>query len=392
MRICRFVFGVDEESTAMQTKSKLQFDPESPKIKAYLDDVHHGTFIKEGTMVACPTCYPGMTTPIPLDECHITALDGTPKGTLYGGTSGHQAHLFIAQFHGLSGVVFEMAAPEGATNTVAACCAGSRMFAFVNGARGGRAVSVRQTDLFGEDFIQEWGFTRPALADHGECFSGEPVVHAIAGPERKSVVAITSRHIVTIDATAGAANVKLNVAGEVPGSGRIALGSWGGVFGRDDRDSVWRFDVAKGNIARRAFDLPKGFGDVPLIWATDPSAGLLYTADAAGRLYSLQEGSGFSAVLAQAPLAPVGPMAVTFDGRLFGFCGDEMSKMFCFDPATGKVANLGVAASVLERRRYGYTFGDAMTGRDGEIVFGENDNGGHLWLYFPRIKAAGAKA
>jgi hypothetical protein len=85
-------------------------------------------------------------------------------------------------------------------------------------------------------------------------------------------------------------------------------------------------------------------------------------------------------------------MAVTFDGRLFGFCGNEMSKMFCFDPATGKVANLGVAASVLERRRYGYTFSDAVTGRDGEIVFGENDNGGHLWLYFPRIKAPGAKA
>jgi hypothetical protein len=84
----------------------------------------------------------------------------------------------------------------------------------------------------------------------------------------------------------------------------------------------------------------------------------------------------------------VGPMAVTFDGRVFGFCGDEMAKLFCFDPASGKTENLGVAASVIEHRRYGYVFGDAITGRDGEIVFGENDNGGHLWLYFPRIRAA----
>jgi hypothetical protein len=381
----------------MQTKSKLQFDPNSPRIKAYLDDVHHGTFIKEGTMVACATCYPGMTTPIPLDESHITALDGTPKGTLYGGTSGRQAHLFIAQFHGLSNVVLEMAAPEGATHTAAACCAGSRLFAFVNGARGGRTVSVPQTDLFGEDFIQEWVFTRPELSDHGECVSGEPVVHAIAGPERKSVVAITSRHIVTIDATAEAAKLKLNVVGEAPGSGRIALGSQGGVFGRDDGNSLWRLDVAKGSVARHAVSLPKGFGDAPLTWAADPASGLLYTAGADGRIFSFHEGSfhegkGFIGALAQAPLAPVGPMAVTFDGRLFGFCGDEMSKMFCFDPATGKAANLGVAASVLERRRYGYTFGEAVTGRDGEIVFGENDNGGHLWLYFPRIKASGARA
>ena len=37
------------------------------------------------------------------------------------------------------------------------------------------------------------------------------------------------------------------------------------------------------------------------------------------------------------------------------------------------------------RRRYGYVFGDAVTGRDGEIIFGENDDFGHVWLYFPKI-------
>jgi len=80
-------------------------------------------------------------------------------------------------------------------------------------------------------------------------------------------------------------------------------------------------------------------------------------------------------------------MAVTLDGRLFGFNGDGIAKMFTYAPATGTVADLGVAASVIERRRYGYVFGDAVTGRDGEIVFGENDNGGHIWLYFPKIGA-----
>lgn len=369
----------------MQTKSKLQYDPESPKIKAYLEDVHHGTFIKEGTMVACATCYPGMTTPIALDESRITALDGLPTGTLYGGTSGHQAHLFIAQFHGLSGVVFELGVPEGANHTAAACCAGSRLFAFVNGARGGRAVSVPQTDLFGEDFIQEWGFTRPEIVDHGECAAGEPVVHAVADKARKTVVAVTARHLVTIDASVEDARLKLQFVGEVPGMGPIALGSRGGVFGRDEGDTLWRFDVAKGSIKRRAVPLPEGFGGSALSWATDPASGVLYTAGADGRIYSFNEGKGFSSALGKAPLAHVGPMAVTFDGRLFGFCGDEMSKMFGFDPSTGEVTNLGVAASVLERRRYGYTFGAAVTGRDGEIVFGENDNGGHLWLYFPRI-------
>ena len=91
--------------------------------------------------------------------------------------------------------------------------------------------------------------------------------------------------------------------------------------------------------------------------------------------------------LARTLVAPVGPMAVTHDGRVFGFCGTEMAKMFGYNPRTREATNLGVAVSVLERRRYGYVFGDAVTGRDGQIIFGEDDDLGHLWLYFPRIQA-----
>ena len=78
-------------------------------------------------------------------------------------------------------------------------------------------------------------------------------------------------------------------------------------------------------------------------------------------------------------------MAVTLDGRLFGTCGEEISRLFCYDPHTGMLDDLGVAVSVIERRRYGYQFGAAAVGRDGEIVFGEDDDLGHLWLYFPKI-------
>jgi len=76
------------------------------------------------------------------------------------------------------------------------------------------------------------------------------------------------------------------------------------------------------------------------------------------------------------------------DGRLFGFCGTEIANLFCCDTTSDSVSNLGVAASVLEKRRYGYEFGDAVVGPQGEIVFGEDDNDGHLWLYFPKISAS----
>ncbi len=215
---------------------------------------------------------------------------------------------------------------------------------------------------------------------------GEPVVHAVMDASRKTIVGLTSRHIFTLDV----ATHQVRQAGQAPGIGQIALATRGAIFGRDEADSLWRFDPASQQFERRAVKLPEDFGDYPLQWAAHRHSGVLYTADARGNLYSFDASHGFSQPLAPTPLTPVGPMAVTFDGRLFGFCGDEMAKMFCYEPATRKVTNLGVAVSVLERRRYGYVFGDAVTGRDGEIIFGEDDNGGHVWMYFPRIRSTGA--
>ncbi len=363
-------------------QNKPRFDRNSPEIKAYLEDVAQ-TFTREGTLIAFETCMPGMTVPIPLDESRITALDIIADGTIYGGTSGHQAHLIVGCFRGLTGLVFDIGAVEGATQCAAVCCGAKGVVAFVNGPKGGRAVSTKLVRLFGQDFIQEWGVRRPAIEDQGECAPGEAVVDAVAVASRKQVVGTTTGHVFALDIDAP----KPRIVGEAPGKGKIAVGSRGGVFGRDEGDSLWRYDPERQALERRAVKLPAGDWSQPLEWAADPHDGLLYTADAQGQLFSFSEAGGFSAPLGRTMLKPVGPMAVTFDGRLFGFCGAEIAKMFCFDPQQREVTNLGVAASIIGRKRYGYVFGDAATGRDGELVFGENDNGGHLWLYFPRIKS-----
>lgn len=358
----------------MQTK--LRFNPNSPEIKGYLNELAH-QFVREGTMVAFPTCLPGMTTPITHDESRITALDINAEGHVYGGTSGRQAHIFGAAFHGLTGIVLDGGAVPGATSTAAVCCGASRVIAFVNGPRGGRAVAVPYLEL-AEDWIQEWGLEEPVVNDLGECISGEPVVHAITTASWKNIVGVTTRHLFTMDIESG----RISVVGEAPGRGQLSK-SRGGVFGQDEGARLWRYDVATGQIERGAVNLPDGDWNGPIRWANDRHSDLLFTADATGRLFSFDEGS--FRLLGRTHLAPVGPIAVTPDGRLFGFCGEEMANLFCCDTVSGSVSSLGVAASVLEQRRYGYKFGDAVTGPDGEIVFGEDDNGGHLWLYFPKI-------
>ena len=364
----------------MQQSQRGRWD--TPEMQAYRREVREATFTKEGMMVAFPTCFPGMTTPIVPDESRITALGTTASGTIFGGTSGYQAHLFAAEFHGIMGVVFDLGVMEGATECVGVCCGKTHLAAFVNGPKGGRAVQAPLIRM-DSDLIQEWGFERPALKDLGQCVAGEPVVHAVMSPESEVIVGATTGHVFTLDLKTG----RIQVAGEALAGGKLARTSRGAILGRDSDNSLWRFRSGNFDLqARMPSSCRTAIGTIALSWARDPSSGVLYTADAAGRLYSFEETAGFSGPLGQVPVAPVGPMAVTFDGRLFGFCGEEIARLFCYDPAIKKVAALGGAASVIERRRYGYVFGDAVTGRDGEIVFGENDNGGHVWLYFPRIK------
>jgi hypothetical protein len=362
----------------MQTQRR--FDRNAPEIAAYLREVREKTFTSEGMMVAFPTCMPGASVPMALDESRITALDITPAGTIFGGTSGRRTHLFVADFHAESGLVFDLGVVSGATSCAAVCCGAGTLLALVNGDRGGRAISTRLTPA-PRGFIQEWGISRPPLNDLGECVPGEPVVHATATPQGV-VVGGTRNHLFTVDLKAP----KVEVLGEAPVSGRVAVAANGAVVGFESATHLWSFDPGARVIRRRAVALPAGSWGKAAVWARASQGGLLYTADAEGKLFSF-DGQGFNGPLGRAPLAPVGPMAVTVDGRLFGFCGEEIAKMFCYNPRNREVTTLGVAVSVIERRRYGYEFGDAVTGRDGEIIFGENDNGGHLWLYFPRIQA-----
>jgi hypothetical protein len=176
---------------------------------------------------------------------------------------------------------------------------------------------------------------------------------------------------------------KVTLIGEAPGRGHMAVSN-SGVFGKDEGTRLWHFDPASGKIRRSAVDLPNGDWSGPLRWARGADADQLITADSSGQIFSFNANKGFRS-LGKAHLAPVGPMAMTPDGRLFGFCGEEMANLFCCDTMSGRVSNLGVAASIFEKRRYGYQFAAAIVGRDGEIIFGEDDNDGHLWLYFPRI-------
>ena len=360
---------------------KEKYDVNSPDAKDITDRIIHGAFMTEGTMIAFPTCFPGVTVPVRADESRIKAMDITDDGIVYAGTSGKAAHLLVGMFHGVTGMVFDLGVAEGATETVAMCCGKKKLLAAVNGPDGGRIV-MRDLQRLPFDLIQEWDIERETYKFIDNPVSGERIVHAVSDCRKETAVGVSESAIFTINFASGDAGI----IAEVPGRGRIVALSEGSIAGPDKGNSLWRFNPRERKLERNAIRLPEGFeGTEDYYWARYGAGGTVYTADPAGNIYSFREGSGFSEPLATVPYTPVGPMAQTFDGRIFGFAGDEMSRLFCFDPALKSVTDVGVAVSTFERRRYGYSFGDAVTGRDGEIVFGEDDDLGHLWLYFPKI-------
>jgi hypothetical protein len=365
---------------------KKKYDMNSPEAKAVIDEIVHGTFLTEGSAVAFPLCFPGASSPIPPDESHIPALDVSPEGIVYGGTSGVLAHLFVGMFHGVTGVVFDLGGITGAQECVSVCCAKEKVVACVNGPDGGRIITCPIQPL-PFDLIQEWGFTRPEFEDIGPAVPNESIVHAVLDGSRERLIGATESTLFSLEIASG----KITRLGAISVSSRLAVGDRGGVFGLDESHSLFHCDPDSRSLTRKAVLLPEGsWSGGGLRWAKDPRSGALYTSDDSGNLFAFTEARGFSGPLGKAPLMPVGPMAVTFDGRLFGSCGDGIGKLFSYEPRMHQVKNLGVIVSVLERRRYGYQFGAAAVGRDGQIYLGENDNLGHLWIYFPRISASPA--
>lgn len=360
---------------------KKQFDMNSPEAKELSSKIIQGVFIRKGTMVAFPMCLPEATLPIPSDESHITALDITSDGIVYGGTSGRAAHFFLGMFIGSTGMVFDIATMADADSCTAVCCGVDKFVGCVNDSDGGR-IFMRDLQELPFDVTQECAIYNKPLNDLGYPVKGEKIIHVVRDVSRKYMTGITENHLFVLDIE----KATIEVVGQVSASGKLTIGLDGNVLGMDGQDTLFQYSLTEKTLKRNAVKLPRGnWHKTPLIWARDNVSGKLYLADNDGVIYSFSPEHGFSDKLGRTNLFPIKTMVVTHDGRLFGFCGEEISNMFCYNPDTQEIADLGVAVSFFERRRYGYQFADAVVGRDGQIYFGEDDDLGHLWIYFPAI-------
>ena len=52
-----------------------KYDVHAPGAQALRDQIVHGAFVTEGTMVAFPTCFPAVSLPLPADAAAMSSVD-----------------------------------------------------------------------------------------------------------------------------------------------------------------------------------------------------------------------------------------------------------------------------------------------------------------------------
>jgi len=342
-------------------------------------EIHHAAFVREGIMVAMPLGFPGATTAIDPNDGRITALALRRDDwyeTIYGGTSGKRAHVFLGWLRGVTGVIVDLGGDGESTGTAGVASTRDLVVAAVNGPKGGRILS-RQHPPISYDCIQEWTMDVHPLKVAGE----------VPGARIEAIEANAAGTGVIGASTAGLFTWSPKGKKIEPGPDlaviRLVRDGTGALFAVSDDGGVWL--ISEGKTGVRAKKLARLSGDFGRATACDagPDGGI-FLAAVDGTVFHVGR-SGRVRKLGRTHLKPITCLAAVPDGRLFGFCGNEISNLFVYEPWKGKFRDLGVALSVLNRRRYGYEFSCAVTNRDGHVLFGEGDRGGHLWILFPSL-------
>ncbi|MBN1348442.1 hypothetical protein JXJ21_03470 [candidate division KSB1 bacterium] len=370
-----------------------QFDPDLPHFQN-LERYHHRGFVSEGTMVALPLCFPGMTTPIPPDESAITALEIDDKWRIYGGTSGRQAHLFCAFTRGVTGMVHDLGPIPEATSCSSVMIGNDfTVYAAASGADAGWIVA-HAPEKIPYDCLQEWGFYRTPYQKIAEPVPGEAIAHAVYAAAENAIYGISAKtgtlFEVALDAKAVTLHPKVD---PVHKFGTRLLLYRNLLLGTNFDGKIWQFDLDTKFFRQTDLMLPcaagRQFHNQVQTWVVDERGEIIYGSSTTdGFLFAYNPIENTVRSLGKPAVSrAINCLAVTQDGRLFGITGqpDEISHLFCYDPDSHEFKDLGVPVSVFNERAYGYHFQSAVTGKDGEIIFGQAERVSNLWLYFPAI-------
>ena len=217
-------------------------------------------------------------------------------------------------------------------------------------------------------------------------------------PDRTTAYGLSSESATFFAADMASAEVTIKGrATEDPNYSHVLVADRRGrIYGAGPLGELFRFDPATDQSDTLPVSLPtvagRDFYNRMDSAALDPATGLIYGGGSAdGVIFVLDPKEMTMRSLGKVIAEPrCRCITVGLDGRVYGVAGepDGMGHLFCYDPGTHELRDLGIPCAGSERAWHGYEFAAACTGRNGEIYLGESDRISHLFMYFPPIRPA----
>ncbi|MCE9587809.1 MAG: hypothetical protein K8R57_05795 [Verrucomicrobia bacterium] len=338
----------------------------------------NGDFVNEGTFLALPPCFPGVSLPPPADETRAHRLFQSASGLdLFVATRGPVPHLLQFRPKGTFGFAVDLGTPPGATEITAllshTMLDGEMLLVACTGAEGA-ALHRSYTASLGHG-IQEWHVGL------------RPFKQLLALPVASIDGMVESG--TRIFAWGGGTGFFLNCNGAEPALEKtVQVGGIQAVLKIDGADQLLSREWEIMPILWERMEI--GPAEKLPIPASTPQVlrafpgGFLF-ADEEGRVFEWSD--GVFSERGRIPLTPVHALCRLRDGRIFASAGPEIAHWYAIGRGGegGWARDLGVPVSTLTTRRYGLQFSDLLVGSDGEILAAEDDRNGHLWIYFPPL-------
>ena len=351
-------------------------------------------FVREGHVeTRALQMHQDLAEPPPPGESAITSLCCTPDGLIYGATSGKQSHLF-GYYSGpgqdSAGILFPIEQAREVRRSLVSL-GDDRVL--------GGVTVMDETESSGYLFVytpvrEKLG--KPSLEKVATPVENEGVAALAVDTRRQSVYGISTvtGTFFVYDITKGEVSVKAPVDEDRSFSRCLVLDKAGNVYGAKSMGELFKYDPSADSLTPLGVRIPSVAGREMYNQldsaALDENTGLIYGGGSAdGVVFVFDPASVQVTALGKITAEPrVRCIAVGLDSRVYGIAGDSdgMGHLFCYDPDTRELADLGIPYSGSERVWHGYEFDAACTGRFGEIYLGESDRISHLFLYLPPIK------
>jgi hypothetical protein len=380
-------------------------------------------FVDEGKVETRRLSPGGFAKGIPPEESAISALTAVASGNIFGGTGGRRAHLFFYSPLPDADLVTDVGVvAENARITALAAHPDGRIFGATS-AQDGSSGSVfvytpceylfeaaiascdpsearKIMDTPPRDsvtaFVDDPCHACGKIETLAVPVEGEGVESLVLCKENTLLCGLSSKRgiLFTCDLATGAVALKGQADEVWDYSPVLVTGTDGHVYGAKSEGRIFRYNTESEKIEDTGLQAPSLKGrqlyNKVEVWAKDEFSKVLYGGTSDGLLFIFDPANMKVTTLGK-PVKEdhIKALTVGNDGRVYGIGGEEngCAHLFCYNPETGDMRDLGVPMACVDEHWYGYRFSAAVTGKWGEIYLGESDRISHLFIYFPPINA-----